>query len=49
MKFISKLFKKRADKIDPYAYMGSLGVSPKYMMIYQDAIKKIDEYEKNNQ
>jgi hypothetical protein len=45
MKFIMKFFKKKPQKQDVYAYMGSLGVSPKHMLMYEDAVKKIKEYE----
>jgi len=47
MKFISNLFrKKKTLKQDVYAYMGSLGISPEYMKMYQDSVKKIKEFEK---
>lgn len=29
---------------DPYAYMGKLGVSPAHMLMYTDAMEKINEH-----
>lgn len=46
MRFFKKLFKKESEKQqDIYAYMGSLGVSPEHMMMYQESVRKIKEYE----
>lgn len=50
MKFLTKLFKKKSNKpktqSEIYAYMGSVGVSPEYMRMYQESTNKIKEYEK---
>lgn len=40
MNFLKKFFKKK-EKQDAYSLMGSLGVSPQYMLMYKDSIKKI--------
>lgn len=44
---ILNLFRKKPQKFDPYAYMGSVGVSPEYMMMYQESVNKIREYEES--
>lgn len=45
IKLISALFKKNKKQHDIYAYMGSVGVSPKYMMMYQESVDKIKAFE----
>jgi len=46
MNLITKLFtKKKVKQTNEFAMFGSIGVSPKHMMSYQDSLNKIKEYE----
>jgi hypothetical protein len=46
--FFKRLFRKKAKEIEnPYAYMGSLGVSPEHMLSYKESVDKIKEFENN--
>lgn len=48
MRFFRNVFKKKNKKEqNTYAKLGSIGVSPSYMLMYQDSIKKIKEFETN--
>jgi hypothetical protein len=40
---ILKWFKRKKQSENIYTKMGSLGVSPAYMLMYEDSIKKINE------
>lgn len=44
MGFIKKIFKKKSKQTnDVYAYLGSIGISPKHLLMYEEAINKIKE------
>ena len=46
MKFLKKLFTKTPEKENNiYSEMGSLGVSSAHMLMYQNSINKMKEYE----
>lgn len=49
MKLLKKLFKSNKKQFktdyDIYEYMGSIGVSPRYMLMYENSINIIKNYE----
>lgn len=55
MNFIKKLFKKKRKAVDtyepfePYAYMGSLGVSPEHMKQFAAATAILKDFLKNKE
>lgn len=45
----SLIFNKKMNKdASPYTRMGSVGVSPSHMLMYQESVKKVTELTNNN-
>jgi hypothetical protein len=48
MKFLTRIFKRKKLKTsNPYAIMGSVGISPSHMITYSNAVNSIKKYEED--
>lgn len=49
LKWFKKSEEKRVKETNPYALMGSVGVSPEYLHSYEASIEKIKQFGSMNQ